>query len=84
MHFPQKVKQNKFFFLIVYIALLSVQLYPDQEVATEIMNSLVRCTHYKDGCRWIDRLQNLQVKAKICCVTCNLYLLPILSIDTNI
>ncbi|XP_025091668.1 TNF receptor-associated factor 4-like isoform X2 [Pomacea canaliculata] len=42
------------------------KLYPDQEVATEIMNSLVRCTHYKDGCRWIDRLQNLQVHLDSC------------------
>ena len=37
------------------------QIYPDSEVQTEVMNSHVRCKYYKEGCRWVDKLQNLQV-----------------------
>ncbi|KAK7087666.1 TNF receptor-associated factor 4-like isoform X1 [Littorina saxatilis] len=42
------------------------KLYPDKEVRGEIMNSLIRCTHAKDGCRWVDKLQTLQTHLDTC------------------
>lgn len=40
------------------------QIYPDPEVMVEVMTSNVRCVHFQDGCRWIDKLQNMQVLCK--------------------
>ncbi|XP_041348964.1 TNF receptor-associated factor 4-like isoform X2 [Gigantopelta aegis] len=42
------------------------KIYPDSELQTEIMNSHIRCRHYKEGCRWVDKLQNLQAHMDIC------------------
>ncbi|XP_055861701.1 TNF receptor-associated factor 4-like isoform X1 [Biomphalaria glabrata] len=42
------------------------KLYPDSEVHNEIMNSIIRCTYQKDGCRWIDKLQNLPNHLQAC------------------
>ena len=47
--------------LIIPILFVYFQIYPDSEVQTEVMNSHVRCKYYKEGCRWVDKLQNLQV-----------------------
>jgi hypothetical protein len=38
-----------------------LQIYPDEELTAEVMNSLTRCRYVKEGCRWVDKLQNLQV-----------------------
>ena len=38
-----------------------LQIYPDHELQAEVMNSHVRCKYYKEGCRWVDKLHNLQV-----------------------
>ena len=43
------------------MAIVYLQIYPDSEVQAEVMNSHVRCKYYKEGCRWVDKLQNLQV-----------------------
>lgn len=40
---------------------LLFQVYADPEVDKEIMASIVRCSHHMDGCRWVDKLQHLQV-----------------------
>ncbi|XP_005107744.2 TNF receptor-associated factor 4 [Aplysia californica] len=42
------------------------KLYPDSEVQTEIMNSVIRCTYHKDGCRWTDKLHNLPTHLQAC------------------
>ncbi|KAH9499150.1 TNF receptor-associated factor 4 [Bulinus truncatus] len=42
------------------------KLFPDTEVHNEIMNSIIRCTYQKDGCRWIDKLQNLPNHLQAC------------------
>ncbi|CAI9741348.1 TNF receptor-associated factor 4-like isoform X2 [Octopus vulgaris] len=36
------------------------KLYPDNNLYTEITTSLIRCKHYKDGCKWVDQLGKLQ------------------------
>ncbi|KAK3084319.1 hypothetical protein FSP39_011532 [Pinctada imbricata] len=42
------------------------QIYPDDELTTEVMNSLIRCRYHKEGCRWVDKLQNLQAHLDQC------------------
>ncbi|KAK3607255.1 hypothetical protein CHS0354_002228 [Potamilus streckersoni] len=42
------------------------KIYPDPDVQSEIMNSLIRCKYYKEGCRWVDKLQNLQPHLDAC------------------
>ncbi|XP_064612695.1 TNF receptor-associated factor 4-like isoform X2 [Liolophura sinensis] len=42
------------------------KIYPDPEVDEEIMTSIIRCTHYKEGCKWTDKAQNLQSHLDIC------------------
>ena len=37
------------------------QIYADPDVASEIQASMIRCVHYVMGCRWIDKMHNLQV-----------------------
>ncbi|XP_052073871.1 TNF receptor-associated factor 4-like isoform X1 [Mytilus californianus] len=42
------------------------QIYPDEELTSEVMNSLTRCRYVKEGCRWVDKLQNLQAHLDQC------------------
>lgn len=42
------------------------QIYPDEELTMEVMNSLVRCRNVKDGCRWVGKLQILQTHLDEC------------------
>ncbi|XP_071094415.1 TNF receptor-associated factor 4-like isoform X1 [Haliotis cracherodii] len=42
------------------------KIYPDQELQSEIMNTHIRCRHHKEGCRWVDKLQNLQAHLHNC------------------
>ena len=37
------------------------QIYPDDKMEGEIMSLNVRCSFYKDGCKWTDQLRTLQV-----------------------
>ncbi|XP_013379813.1 TNF receptor-associated factor 4 isoform X2 [Lingula anatina] len=42
------------------------KIYPDQDLEVEIMNSLVRCKHFKEGCKWTDKAAHLQAHLDIC------------------
>ncbi|XP_052259267.1 TNF receptor-associated factor 4-like isoform X2 [Dreissena polymorpha] len=42
------------------------KIYPDPELQTEVMNSQVRCKYYKEGCKWVDKLHNLQGHLDVC------------------
>ena len=44
-----------------HIFVVFLQIYPDPELESEIMSSMIRCIHYKEGCKWVDKLQTLQV-----------------------
>ncbi|KAK3731279.1 hypothetical protein RRG08_025821 [Elysia crispata] len=41
-------------------------LYPDADIQSEIMTSIIRCTYQKEGCRWMDKLQNLPSHLQVC------------------
>uniref|UniRef100_A0AAU6MX98 Tumor necrosis factor receptor-related factor 4 n=1 Tax=Argopecten purpuratus TaxID=228297 RepID=A0AAU6MX98_ARGPU len=43
------------------------QIYPDDDLTSEVMNSLIRCRYNKDGCRWVGKLHNLQTHLDQCC-----------------
>ncbi|XP_070571967.1 TNF receptor-associated factor 4-like [Ptychodera flava] len=42
------------------------KIYPDDDMADEIFGMTVRCSYYKDGCKWLDLLCELQTHLESC------------------
>lgn len=42
------------------------KIFPDNDLYKEITSSIVRCKHYKEGCKWVDPLSSLQSHLDVC------------------
>ncbi|XP_022103745.1 TNF receptor-associated factor 4-like isoform X2 [Acanthaster planci] len=42
------------------------KIYPDDKMSEEIMSLAVRCSFYKDGCKWMDKLKILKPHLESC------------------
>ncbi|XP_071849264.1 TNF receptor-associated factor 4-like isoform X3 [Apostichopus japonicus] len=42
------------------------KIYPDNEMASEIQSLQVRCSFYKDGCKWVNELKDLKAHLESC------------------
>ncbi|NP_001161672.1 TRAF-like protein [Saccoglossus kowalevskii] len=42
------------------------KIYPDDDMTDEIVALTIRCSYYKDGCKWIDQLENLKSHLESC------------------
>nr|ABN04153.1 tumor necrosis factor receptor-associated factor 4 [Branchiostoma belcheri] len=48
------------------LALDYAKIYPDEDMHEEILNTKVRCSHWTDGCYWVDKVTRLQDHLRTC------------------